>query len=111
MQYEQKQFQQENEEKTQNTKNQNISADLLKEFFKKKEVQKQEGFESIPLIQTTAKKGFLSDAQVKDVISEMQQQTTISVDKLRMQQYYEITACDLAQFQQNEVLDSENKSS
>ena len=36
MQYEQKQFQQENEEKTQNTKNQNISADLLKEFFKKK---------------------------------------------------------------------------
>lgn len=46
-----------------------------------------------------AKKSFLSDAHVKTIIGEMQDKTNKSVDRLRLQQYYDLTASEFAALQ------------
>lgn len=48
-----------------------------------------------------AKKSFLADSHVKSIIGEMQQKTDKCVDRLRLQQYYDLTANDFATLQHN----------
>lgn len=69
----------------------NVSSELLKGFFNKKKQFKKEGFKA-NAHRIGAKKSFLSDAHVKNIISEMQEKTDKSVDRLRLQQYYKLTS-------------------
>lgn len=63
-------------------KSNNVSVDLLKDFFQKKRQQKEAGFRSKAA--KGAKKAFLSDAHVKNIIGEMQSKTDKCVDRLRL---------------------------
>jgi len=74
----------------------NVSSELLKDFFYKKKQLKSGGFNSMPNIKNGAKKSFLSDAHVKSIITDMQHKTDKSLDRLRLQQYYDLTAPDFA---------------
>ena len=76
-------------------KDKNISSDLLKNHFQKKRKFESDGFKL--KLKDGAKKNFLTDAHVKNIIGEMNSETNKKLERLRLQQYYTLTINDFPQ--------------
>lgn len=76
-------------------KEKNISTNLLKNHFNKKRKFESDGFKV--KLKDGAKKSFLSDAHVKNIIGEMNSETNKKLERLRLQQYYTLTINDFGE--------------